>query len=126
MQTKPIYLIIANAVQARANCITSGNKEWQAKHEETIENIIKEQLPSGGGFDNGTQIDLNRSNGERLVFTTAYHHMNDGGYYDGWTEHAITVTPNFSNIRIKVSGRNRNDIKDYIAEMFHNALMIKE
>jgi hypothetical protein len=48
--------------------------------------------------------------------------MNDTGYYDGWTEHTVTVTPSFSGINIRVSGRNRNDIKDYIHETFSYAL----
>lgn len=48
--------------------------------------------------------------------------MNDAGMYDGWTEHVITILPSFSGITISVSGSNRNDIKDYLAETFDYTL----
>jgi hypothetical protein len=49
--------------------------------------------------------------------------MNDGGFYDGWTEHTITVTPSFiGSMNIKISGRDRNQIKDYLHDVFSTAL----
>lgn len=112
---------IASALQAQANCRKSGNTEWLNRHQAAIEWFTANQMPSGGGFDNGTTLDLARSTGERLVFTTAFHHMNEQGY-DGWTEHSVTVRPAFSGFTIAVSGRDRNGIKEYIAESFHTAL----
>lgn len=44
------------------------------------------------------------------------------GMYVGWTEHTITVTPSFIGLNVKVSGRNRNEIKDYIADHFSDCL----
>lgn len=59
----------------------------------------------------------------RIVIDTAFHHMNDGGYYDGWSEHSVIITPSLVwGYEIRVTGRNRNDIKDYIAETFQHAL----
>jgi hypothetical protein len=84
--------------------------------------IISEYLPSGSGFDSGTSIDVEKTTEEKLVFSTAFHHMNDLGYYVGWTEHRVTVRPSFYGFDIKVSGRNRNDIKDHIAECFDYVL----
>lgn len=46
--------------------------------------------------------------------------MNDNGCYDGWTEHRITVRPEFDGVSITVSGSNRNDIKDYISYIFYD------
>ena len=97
---------------------------------ETIEQDAREKLaqlqdllPSGSGFDAGTQIDLDKSTPEKIVLNTAFHHMNDGGYYDGWTEHTVTVRPSFLwDFDIRVGGRDRNCIKEYIAEMMHQAL----
>lgn len=86
-----------------------------------IEAIVKEYMPSGSGFDNGTTIDLDASREDRLVFNTAFHHMNEGGFYDGWTEHTVTVKPSFWGTSIKVGGRDRNLIKDYIGDTFHHA-----
>lgn len=57
------------------------------------------------------------------MFETSVHHMNPDGYYDGWTEHTVTVTPSFiGRFDLKVSGRDRNGIKDYIAEVFGSVL----
>jgi len=78
---------------------------------------LMETAPSGSGFDNGTTVELGR--GGTLVFYTAFHHMNDGGYYDGWTEHTVRVKPSLAwGFDLTISGRNLNDIKDYIAEVF--------
>jgi hypothetical protein len=76
-----------------------------------------ETAPSGSGFDNGTQIDEDRS--DVLRFATAFHHMDECGMYDGWTEHTIRVKPSLAwGFDLKVSGRDRNGIKDYIADVF--------
>jgi hypothetical protein len=57
------------------------------------------------------------------VFKTSFHHMNTHGYYDGWTDHIVTVRPDMmSGIRISITGKDRNQIKDYIHEVFYNWL----
>jgi hypothetical protein len=49
--------------------------------------------------------------------------MTEGGMYDGWTEHTVVVTPSLAfGINIRITGRNRNDIKDYLHDVFHEAL----
>ncbi len=86
------YQSLAKACGAYHRCVESGNTEWEAKWKAEIDETL-EQFPHGSGFDSGTEIDLDASNDEKLVFTTAFHHMNENGMYDGWTEHAITVVP---------------------------------
>ena len=50
-------------------------------------------------------------------------YMNDGGMYDGWTDHSVIVTPDLaSGFDLKVTGQDRNDIKDFIGEMFAELL----
>jgi hypothetical protein len=130
MKTNTVLNALANAIVARANCAKSGNTEWHDRHSATIEHIEKEYLPSGSGFDSGTKVDLSeprgmcRSDGQtRIILTTAYHHMNENGMYDGWTEHEITVIPNLLHgYTLKISGRNRNDIKEYLHDVFTAAL----
>lgn len=118
-----LYSAMASTVGARINCDKSGNDEWFNKHTDKLESLCKEYMPSGSGFDCGTKLDLDASHSEKLVFTASFHHMTEGGYYVGWTEHTITVTPSFiGGFHVRVSGRNRNDIKEYIAEMFANCL----
>lgn len=125
MTHEPLYRALASTLHARDNCSRSdtGNDEWRRRHEKRAAELVKRYLPSGSGFDNGTQLDLGRSTGESLVFATAFHHMNDGGAYDGWTEHLVRVRPSLAfGIRLTVSGRDRNEIKDYIAEAFYAVL----
>ena len=91
--------------------------------EETADYLSRNgYLPSGSGFDNGTQLDTEKSNPQKLVFKTAFHHLSQHGFYTKWTDHTVTVTPSFYGINIKVSGRDHNGIKDYIAECFDSAL----
>lgn len=123
MNAKPLYMEIASLIQARETCIERGNKDWQNKHTEMLEYIARDVMPSGSGIDSGTKIDLPECKPERLVFTVAYHHMNEGGYYDGWTEHSLIVTPSLQfGFNLRITGRDRNQIKDYLHDVYHTAL----
>ena len=119
-----LYSELASTVDAMHTCESKPEQygEWANKHAETISALVRDHMPSGSGFDTGTSLDCIESHAEKLVFTTSFHHMNDGGYYDGWTEHTITVTPSFSGFNLRISGRNRNDIKNYIHDAFSCAL----
>jgi hypothetical protein len=109
---------LANAIAAYKNCKASGNVEWAEKHLEKIEGICN-NLPSGSGFDAGTEILLDKCTPNRLVFFTEFHHLSDG-YYVGWTKHNVIVEPSFSGFHISITGRNFNDIKEYISDVFND------
>ena len=128
-----LYSELAGLIDARRNRLavrdgfTDGDGAnaavWVDRHEDTIESLVKDFMPSGSGFDSGTKLDLDASHADKLVFTTSYHHMNEAGYYDGWTEHTVTVTPSLQHrYNLRISGRNRNDIKDYMRQTFDQAL----
>lgn len=117
---RKLYQEIAALVDAYKRCDASGNVEWQDHHRERVDALVSSSLPSGAGFNNGTTLDWNKSSGERLVFNTAYQHMNRGGFYDGWSHHTVIVTPSLVfGFTLCVTGRDRNEIKSYIAESFH-------
>jgi hypothetical protein len=118
---KPLYRRIASLVVARLNCLASGNVEWKLRHEEAILALVREHMPSGSGIDNGTAIDLDKSTGERLEFLLGYHHMTEG-YYDGWSEFRLVVTPSFEGVNLRFIGRDRDEIKEYLHEAYHHAL----
>jgi hypothetical protein len=112
-----IYQKLAQSQAAMERCEATGNNEWAERWRSEIDAIVSDGAPSGAGFDNGTTFD--GYTGGRLVFSTSFHHMNDNGYYDGWTDHQVIVSPDFElDYTIRVSGRNRNAIKAYIAETF--------
>ena len=113
---------IASLCVARRNCIESGNNEWQSNHSETLERIAKDYLPSGSGIDNGTTIDIDATSFTKIVLETSFHHMDEYGGYDGWTSHKITIKPSFLGLDITISGKNRNDIKDYLHDVFSSCL----
>jgi hypothetical protein len=120
---RPLYREIACRVQARLNCIAANNMECLDKHTAWIEAVIKDTAPSGSGIDCGTKIDMDASKPNRLVFTLEYHHMNDVGMYDGWTEHKIIVTPSLtSGYDMRITGRDRNQIKDYLHDVYSSWL----
>ena len=80
-------------------------------------------MPSGAGIDSGTQIDMDKSRKDRLVFTTSFHHMDEWGGYDGWTEHQVSIRPSLAfGIDIVISEPDRNDVIDYLHEVFDSAL----
>lgn len=101
----------------------------KADVENELGRLVKEHMPSGSGFDAGTTLDTDLSDASvyrypaRLSFRTSFHHMDEHGGYDGWTEHFVHVTPDWKGIVLVVTGRDRNQIKEYIAETFHQALM---
>ena len=120
---QPLYRVLAGLVIAIETCEESGNTEWKDKHKENLHKLVEEHMPSGFGFNSGTWINRERSHGDKLLFYTSFQHMNEGGYYEGWTNHTVTVRPSlFYGIELKIGGRNRNDIKSHIEEVFAIAL----
>jgi hypothetical protein len=114
---------LASKVDARLRCIEAGNAEWEVRHKENADKLVRDYLPRGSGFDSGTTLDWDASRSNKIVFRTSFHHMDEHGYYDGWTEHVVTVRPSFiGRFSLKINGRDRNGIKDYIADGFHHAL----
>lgn len=120
---RKVYRELASSIDARIRCNEKADDNsvmWCRRHTSYAEAIVKMFGPSGSGLDSGTQLDLSASTGEKLVFQTSFHHMNDVGSYDGWTEHTITVKASLiRDIDIKISGRDRNDIKDYLYDVFY-------
>ena len=114
-----------NVIQTIAGLIdTLRRNEWEhAPSAEALGYIMANFLPSGSGIDSGCVIDPDKQKANRVVISCQFHHMNENGYYDGWTSHDITVTPAFGHRPdIRVTGRDRNGIKEYLADIFANAL----
>jgi len=117
----PVYKHLALSVDARLNCLVKPNQfdEWITRHRRQAQFIVDNCLPSGSGIE----LDFEKSTGEKLILTTSFHHMNASGYYDGWTSHQITVTSSLRfNLNLHITGRDRNDIKEYLHECIESAL----
>lgn len=87
-----------------------------------IERIMSEceGLPYGSGLDAGVHIDMERSKPDKIVFNTEFHHLNENGYYDGWSTHSLIITPRFGGYDLKITGKNRNGIKEYLYDTFYS------
>lgn len=87
---------------------------------DSIESIERELLPSGSGFDSGSKIVPDTVYKNRIIIKTAFHHMNDVGYYVRWTYHTITITPclDHTGFNMRITGQNYNNIKEYICDTF--------
>lgn len=117
-----LYKHLASKLDALENCIKTHNTQWEEIHEDTILGIVKNYMPSGSGIDAGTKIDLDNSTGKRIVLTFGFHHMTEG-MYDGWTEHKAIVVPSLvHDFELRITGSNRNDVKDYLYQTFEYAL----
>lgn len=112
---------IAQSCQAIKAC----NQEWQDKHDDILSDIEANYLPSGSGIDLGSKIDRKASSMDKVVIILSYHHMNENGYYEGWTEHKVIVTPSFmdNHVNLRITGRNRNFIKDYLYDVYDQYLL---
>ncbi len=117
-----ICKLIAHRLAAYHNCQAKGNTEWEAKHMQAIEDCMKRTAPSGSGIDCGTKLD-DSSTPDKLVFTLSYHHMDEHGSYAGWTDHTVIVTPSLAfGFNLKITGRDRNQIKEYLHEVYQGWL----
>jgi hypothetical protein len=113
---------IARIVQALRNAQAANNVEWVDRWADDLDKLEADCLPSGSGIDQGTKVDLERSTDRKIVMLAPFHHMDEDGYYDGWTYHDVIVTPTFDGANIRVTGRDRNGIKDYLRETYAHAL----
>ena len=112
---------IANTIDAYKRCIETSN-DYSSIHLDTIKTIERDYLLRGSGIDSGCTINIEKSSADKVVIETSFHHMDANGYYDGWTQHSIIITPSFYGFHVKVTGKDKNMIKDYLADEFNDCL----
>lgn len=120
---------IAAKIDARLRCIAEHGQpgkehlaEWIERHKEQCEVIADHFLPSGSGIDSGCSIDFENSKPDRVVILVPFHKMDSNGYYCGWQDYKVIITPSliFGSV-IRITGRD-NMIKDYLHGCFDHAL----
>lgn len=122
---KKVYQELALRLAALKSCEEKGNNEWADKHEEAIENIITDYLPQGSGIDSGNKFDFGRSTPDKLVIESSYHVMDENGFYNGWIDYTATVEPSLLfDFTVSIRGKfgKRQDIKEYLEELYTNAI----
>lgn len=130
-QALPLYQALARRLIASRNCwekVESGDN-WQhwrdmaQMHESAIEKLCADHLPHGSGFDAGVKFNMEESRPDRLILAADFHHMDDNGFYCGWTEHRVIVRACLAfGFTLRITGVNRRGIKDYITDTFYSAM----
>lgn len=111
----PLYKALAQAIHAINGC----NQEWSDRYRDHI-SYLESELPHGSGFDAGCKVDLDRSTQDRIYIDFSFHHMTEHGYYNGWTDHTIKITPSLLyGFEIKI---NRNRIDSHLLDYFHDTI----
>ena len=122
MMKYPLYKKFAMTLNAFHNCQKVENTEWEEKHENKLYEYI-ESLPHGCGIDGKTRFDFEKSTSDKLIFYIKYHCMDENGFYEGWYDYKIIVTPSLQNdFNLKIVGKDTpNMAKDYLYEVFQYA-----
>jgi hypothetical protein len=126
----PLYLALHEALRRLGTPGPLAAPDLHDHIEDYLGKMCRWYLPHGSGFDEGVHLRTAKyiadhetgRDTERLVFLVAFHHLTDTGHYDGWTNHAVWVTPVFGGIKLRCDGQDRNDIKEYILETMHASL----
>ena len=97
--------------------------EWVQKKREAREEL-EALLPSGSGVDGGCAI--GPASGKLIVITFSFHYMDENGYYDGWYDYTLRVRPDLAfGFVCTLAGRDRNGLKDYLYQLFNDALSVE-
>jgi hypothetical protein len=116
-----IYQKIAQELKVINN--PNADSHWYDNAIANLEYIEKELLPYGSGIDNGCQIDLTKSTPNKIVIRCDFHHMNENGYYTIWTTHECIITPDLGyEFDMKMTGRDKNGIKDYLCDAIYSTI----
>lgn len=118
---------LAIKIMARSNCIKNDNQNWIDRHEKAIDNLIN-RLPSGSGIDFGTTVNYSKTNTDKVVLISAYHVMDDNGFYAGIVDYRIIITPSLQfgfNVNIIGNFSSNGDaygVKEYLLDIYDFAL----
>ena len=99
----------------------ASQKNWAKRTKEL--SLLQELLPNGKGIREreGLAVILLESTKKRIVIDTTYWHKNNS---DVWTSHQVIITPSFEGeINIRITGKNKDNVKDYLYDIFREALM---
>ena len=101
----------------------NGHPDYPEKHIEALEALALKHLPHGSGFDSGSTFDIDASSAECLVIRTSFHHMDENGFYCGWSHHVVRIRAHLAfGFVVRISGPNTREIKDYMGDVFYSAL----
>lgn len=120
MKTKLIARIY-RILQAKEDCKNTNNIEWLNNHEFSLFEIERNNLPHGSGIDSGCTIDREFKE-NKVILNVPFHNMDEFGGYCGWSEFKIICKPEFDGISLKIIGKDKYYVKDYLYDLFYEIL----
>lgn len=116
-----LYQAIARELDRVQRAKAENKPQWQENAEEELEKLFS-MLPSGSGFDSGVKLSED-STPEKLIFICDFHHMDENGFYSGWSYHKAILTASLVwDFNLRITGRDRNGIKEYIGDTLHDVM----
>lgn len=97
------------------------NPNSKYESEQELHQLVKYWMPSGSGIDAGTRLNFHKSKPHKLVFDFDFHHMNQDGFYCGWSSHSLIVTPDFDGFNLRIVGQHPSRQK-WQTDYFHDHL----
>lgn len=85
-------------------------------------NKIIDLIPHGSGIDSETIFDFEKSNSQKLILKSAYHNLNENGYYDSRTYFKIVLSPSFIDFDLEIVSnfpKKYSSTKEYLQEIFY-------
>lgn len=129
-----VYEKLAMCVNALRNSLKTNNQECVGEHKKDIAKYLDKYLPRGSGIDNGMFFSHLQSDDNKMVICSSFHVLDENGFYDGWIDFTVEIYPAFvGGINLKIEGNFTNrvnciredasDIKEYLYEVFYDALV---
>jgi hypothetical protein len=117
---QPFYVELGNVFKSYLYGVKNQNGTMIDHNEEKLNELI-DLLPHGSGIDGTTKLDLEHSKLNKIIITSSYHHMDEYGGYDGWTDFEIILSPDWGGFDIDIKGKFPKrylDTKEYLADTF--------
>ena len=117
-----VYIAIARAIGAYQRCSKESNP-WENFWYERLK--AYERSLYGAGIEDiliGTAMSKSDS---LIVVTGRYHALSENGFYDGYYDFTVKITPSLATgccIRVTGNMGKYNDAKDFIFDMFSETL----
>jgi len=117
-----VYQEFAKCLGAWKACceMVPRNHEWEPRWDKRIKDLV-DGMPHGSGIDGEWVFDRENSGNDELNFYCSYHHMDEYGGYDGWTDFKARVWPDLQfGFRLRIVGpfpKKYSDTRDYLHEV---------
>lgn len=119
------YKVCQGLSELLAHYSKTNNTHDEIALECIIKKFAHDYLPRGSGINLGTNIVLRESSTNKFVFTLAWEHMING-FYVGWTNHVLTVTPTFMDEVVDIKFESEDYYELVEAIQAENEEMIAE